>query len=60
MEGKVSTIKKAFGFREIAASAMKRRIARYSRGNVCLQLGHVMTGDEYEAQRRRVLAHDFR
>ena len=60
MESKVSTIRKAFGFREIAASDMKRRIARYSRGNVRLQLGHVMTGDEYEAQRRRVLAHDFR
>ena len=60
MESKVSTIRKAFGFREIAASDTKRRIARYSRGNVRLQLGHVMTGDEYEAQRRRVLAHDFR
>lgn len=60
MNGKVSTIRKAFGFREVATSDLKRRIARYARGNVRLQLGHVVTSNEYEVQKRRVLAHDFR
>ena len=39
---------------------MKRDIARYSRGNVRLQFGQVMTDRDYAAQREMVLAHVFR
>lgn len=60
MKSKVSIIRAAFGIRRGGAADEKRRIARYSRGNVRLQLGQIVTGAEYEAQRKRVLAHDFR
>ena len=38
----------------------KRIVARYSRGNVKLQLGRIMTEREYAKQKQRVLAYDFR
>lgn len=60
MKGKVSTIRAAFGIREGGATDAKRRIARYSRGNVRLQLGQIVTCAEYEEQKKRVLAHVFR
>ena len=60
MKDKVSTIRVIFGIRAVGAFDVKRRIARYSRGNVRLQLGQILTAPEYEAQKKRVLAHDFR
>lgn len=60
MKNKISKIRAAFGIRCGGANDEKRRIARYSRGNVRLQLGQIVTGAEYETQRKRVLAHDFR
>ena len=32
---------------------------RYGHGNVCIQLGRIMTSEEYQAKRARVLAYDF-
>ena len=32
---------------------------KYGRGNVKLQMGLVMSDEEYEQQKRRVLAYDF-
>lgn len=60
MKGKVSIIRAAFGIRDGGSPDAKRRVARYSRGNVRLQLGQIVTGTEYEAQKKRVLAHVFR
>ena len=60
MKNRVSIIRAAFGIRGGDATDEKRRIARYSRGNVRLQLGQIVTGAEYEAQKKRVLAHVFR
>jgi hypothetical protein len=60
MKGKISTIRAIFGIRTVGAFDVKRRIARYSRGNVRLQLGQILTAPEYEVQKQRVLAHDFR
>lgn len=59
MKDKISIIRAAFGIR-CSATDEKRCIARYSRGNVRLQLGQVVTAAEYEAQKKRVLAHVFR
>lgn len=60
MKDKVSIIRAAFGIQGGGAADEKRRIARYSRGNVRLQLGQIVTGAEYEAQKKRVLSHVFR
>ena len=60
MKSKVSIIRAAFGIRCGGAADEKRRIARYSRGNVRLQLGQIVTVAEYEAQKKRVLSHVFR
>ena len=50
-----------FGFRRSDPEAeTKRDIARYSRGNVRLQSGQIMTYRDYAAQRESVLAHVFR
>ena len=59
MKGKVSIIRAAFGIQGGGTADEKRRIARYSRGNVRLQLGQIVTGAEYEAQKKRVLAYEF-
>ena len=32
---------------------------RYGHGNVCIQLGRIMTSEEYQAKEARVLAYDF-
>ena len=32
---------------------------RYGRGNLYIRLGRIMTDEEYEEQRRRVLEYDF-
>ena len=32
---------------------------RYGRGNVCIQLGRIMTAEKYKAKVARVLAYDF-
>lgn len=60
MKSKVSIIRAAFGIRCGGAADEKRRIARYSRGNVRLQLGQIVTVAEYEAQKKIVLSHVFR
>lgn len=33
--------------------------ARYGRGNVLLQSGRILTSEEYEEQKRRVLSYPF-
>lgn len=60
MKDKIQALRSFFGIRPLGATDAKRRIARYSRGNVRLQLGQVLTCEEYEAQKKRVLSHDFR
>ena len=61
MRDRVSIIRAAFGLPVGGGSTgEKRRVARYSRGNVRLQLGQIVTCAEYEAQKKRVLAHVFR
>ena len=34
-------------------------VQRYGRGNIYLQTGRIMTDEEYERQRERVLAYEF-
>ena len=48
-----------FGWKSRNAEWIKSFVARFSRGNVRLQLGKFMTRDEYEARRRKVLSYDF-
>jgi len=60
MRDRVSIIRAAFGLHVGGSTGEKRRVARYSRGNVRLQLGQIVTCAEYEAQKKRVLAHVFR
>lgn len=42
--------------REVDAVDIARR---YGRGNVCIQLGRIMTSEQYDAQVARVLSYDF-
>ncbi|MGN0851957.1 MAG: hypothetical protein ACI4Q3_01115 [Kiritimatiellia bacterium] len=61
MKESVTMIRAAFGFSDAASDAQEKRVvARYSRGNVKFSLGLVTTKKEYEEQKRRVLAYDFR
>ena len=57
-------------YRAFAAFLPQRRIPprsftpqiaaqRYGRGNLYIRLGRIMTDEEYEEQRRRVLEYDF-
>jgi len=60
MKQSLSRLLAAFGLADGATDAEEKRVvARYSRGNVRLQLGHVMTEREYEAQKEAVLSYDF-
>ena len=50
----------AFGIKGFADGSFAKKIAsRYSRGNVRLQLGRVVTSEEYERRKSHVLAYDF-
>ena len=40
-------------------SYAKSYIARHARGNVNLQLGRIMTSEDYEARRKKVLSYEF-
>lgn len=61
MKQSISRLRAVFGLPDAASDEQEKRVvARYSRGNVKLQLGRVMTEREYRRQRERVLAHDFR
>ena len=61
MKQSIARIRAAFGLPDVASDAQEKRVvARYSRGNVKLSLGRVTTRREYEMQKRRVLAYDFR
>lgn len=48
-----------FGWKSRSREWIKSFVARFSRGNVRLQLGKFMTCEEYEARRRKVLSYDF-
>jgi len=48
-----------FGWKSRNSKWIKSFVARFSRGNVRLQLGKFMTRDEYEVRRRKVLSYDF-
>jgi len=39
--------------------ALETIARRYGRGNVKFQMGLVMSDEEYEDQKRKVLSHDF-
>lgn len=50
----------AFGFlRNDSEDEAKHVVVRYSRGNVRLQFGQIMTDRDYAEQRGKVLAHVF-
>ena len=60
MKKAIVQILSAFGFRRSdSEDDAKRVIARYSRGNVRLQFGQIMTERDYAEQREKVLAHVF-
>lgn len=49
-----------FGLKGFADGSYAKKIAsRYSRGNVWMQLGRIVTSEEYERQKSHVLAYDF-
>jgi len=61
MKQSIIRILSAFGLSGCIADADEKRVvAKYARGNVKLQLGKIMTVREYDVQKRRVLAYDFR
>ena len=61
MKQSILRLRSVFGLPDAASDAQEKRVvARYSRGNVKLQLGRVMTEREYVRQRQKVLAYDFR
>lgn len=61
MKQGISRLRAFFRLPDIASDTQEKRVvARYSRGNVKLQLGRVMTDREYARQKQRVLAYDFR
>ncbi len=61
MEQSILRLRAVFRLPDTASDTQEKRIvARYSRGNVKLQLGRIMTEREYAKQKQRVLAYDFR
>lgn len=61
MKQSIFRLRAVFGLPDAASDEHEKRVvARYSRGNVKLQLGRVMTEREYRRQREMVLAYDFR
>lgn len=61
MKQGIHRLRAVFGLPDAASDECeKRMVARYSRGNVKLQLGRVMTEREYKKQMERVLERDFR
>jgi hypothetical protein len=45
--------------RESRKRTVKDVVRRYSRGNVNLQLGRIMTVKDYELRRKKVLSYEF-
>ena len=60
MKQSISRLRAAFRLPDAALDAYEKRVvARYSRGNVKLQFGRVMSEREFARQKQRVLAYDF-
>ena len=59
MKNRLNNIRFLFGWKTRNRMWVKSFVARFSRGNVRLQLGKFMTQDEYEARRQKVLSYDF-
>ena len=60
MKNSVTRILSAFRLSDSITDSDERRVvARYSRGNVKLQLGQITTEKEYEDQKKRVLEYDL-